>query len=107
MSGVFLMPHRDGDMLANRLAAVANPTRIEILRMLSHNGSMPFSVLSKRLNTSNPSVVHHLSKLIDAGLIQKTIPNDLNSRTYRAYKITDAGKETLEQLQRFESRILA
>lgn len=57
--------------LAERMKAVADPTRLQILAMIesSENGSACVCDLTEPLGLSQPTVSHHLKKLADAGLI--------------------------------------
>ncbi len=60
----------DGLLIA--LKALADPTRLRILRYLSEQELTP-SELSRRLNLRAPTVTHHLKELRLAGLINLTI----------------------------------
>jgi DNA-binding transcriptional ArsR family regulator len=60
----------DGMLIA--LKALADPTRLKILRYLSQQEMTP-SELSRRLNLRAPTVTHHLKELRLAGLIHVTI----------------------------------
>ncbi|GAP15614.1 predicted transcriptional regulator [Longilinea arvoryzae] len=55
--------------LVEMLKALADPTRLRILRYLSQEPSTP-SQLSRRLRLRAPTVVHHLKDLRLAGLVQ-------------------------------------
>lgn len=57
------------DGLVERLKALADPTRLRILRYLSRQPSTP-SQLARRLRLRAPTVVHHLNELRLAGLVQ-------------------------------------
>lgn len=56
------------DDLLRKLKALADPTRLKILRYLSHEELMP-SELARRLHLRAPTVTHHLSELRLAGLV--------------------------------------
>ncbi len=60
----------DGMLIA--LKALADPTRLKILRYLSQEELTP-SELSRRLNLRAPTVTHHLKELRLAGLIHVTL----------------------------------
>ena len=60
----------DGLLIA--LKALADPTRLKILRYLSQQELTP-SELSRRLNLRAPTVTHHLKELRLAGLINLTL----------------------------------
>lgn len=49
--------------------ALDDPTRRQILEMLSREGSLSAGEISSRFDISAPSVSHHLSILKNAGLI--------------------------------------
>ena len=57
--------------------------------------------LLSRLGLSNETrnVRRHLEPLIDAGLVERTIPDKPTSRLQR-YRITDAGRAYLTRLSR-------
>ena len=57
--------------------------------------------LLSRLGLSNETrnVRRHLDPLIDAGLVERTIPDKPTSRLQR-YRITDAGRAYLTRLSR-------
>ncbi|TLN21738.1 winged helix-turn-helix transcriptional regulator [bacterium] len=57
------------DGLVETLKALADPTRLRILRYLSREPLTP-SQLSRRLRLRAPTVVHHLNELRLAGLVQ-------------------------------------
>jgi DNA-binding transcriptional ArsR family regulator len=69
----------DGMLIA--LKALADPTRLKILRYLSQEELTP-SELSRRLNLRAPTVTHHLKELRLAGLINLTLRGQ--ERLYRA-----------------------
>ena len=55
--------------MSNRVfKALADPTRREILRLLSH-GEMTAGALAERFDMTKPTVSHHFSVLKEAGLI--------------------------------------
>jgi DNA-binding transcriptional ArsR family regulator len=56
------------DDLLRKLKALADPTRLKILRYLSQEELMP-SELARRLHLRAPTVTHHLSELRLAGLV--------------------------------------
>ncbi|WP_454190657.1 DUF2087 domain-containing protein [Paenibacillus sp. Marseille-Q7038] len=58
------------DKIVNYHKALADPTRMRILLLLSH-GEMNGQQLAKRLNLSQPTVTHHAAKLRRAGLIKE------------------------------------
>ncbi|MEV4759261.1 metalloregulator ArsR/SmtB family transcription factor [Micromonospora sp. NPDC049559] len=50
-------------------AAVANPTRRQLLRMLLDQGPQPVQELAERFEMRRPSLSEHLKVLKDAGLV--------------------------------------
>lgn len=72
--------------LLRALKALADPTRLRILRYLSHEALTP-SELSRRLRLRAPTVIHHLSALRLAGLVHLT----LESETEKRYTIRPEG----------------
>ncbi|MGG4220893.1 metalloregulator ArsR/SmtB family transcription factor [Paenibacillus jamilae] len=58
------------DKMVNYHKALADPTRMRILLLLSR-GQMHGQVLAKKLNLSQPTVTHHASKLREVGLIKE------------------------------------
>ncbi|WP_225999401.1 metalloregulator ArsR/SmtB family transcription factor [Paenibacillus sp. BJ-4] len=58
------------DKMVNYHKALADPTRMRILLLLS-GGEMHGQALAKKLNLSQPTVTHHASKLREAGLIKE------------------------------------
>ncbi len=69
----------DGLLIA--LKALADPTRLKILRYLSQQELTP-SELSRRLNLRAPTVTHHLKELRLAGLVNVTLHGQ--EKLYRA-----------------------
>lgn len=49
--------------------AMGDPTRVQILRMLSENGEMCVCKITEELEMTQSSVSHHLSALRNAGLV--------------------------------------
>lgn len=58
------------DLLARRLAAIADPGRREILRLLRKHPGMNASEIEQRLGLSQPTISHHMAVLRDCGLVQ-------------------------------------
>ncbi|HEV7899324.1 MAG TPA: metalloregulator ArsR/SmtB family transcription factor [Planosporangium sp.] len=52
-------------------AALANPTRRELLRLLLDDGPQPVRQLASHFDMSRPSVSEHLKVLREAGLISE------------------------------------
>ncbi|MHB1457880.1 MAG: ArsR/SmtB family transcription factor [Armatimonadota bacterium] len=49
--------------------AMGDPTRIQIIKMLSENGEMCVCKITEELAMMQPAVSHHLSALKNAGLV--------------------------------------
>lgn len=77
------------DKIVNYHKALADPTRMRILLLLSR-GEMHGQALAEKLNLSQPTVTHHASKLREAGLIKErrdknTVFFTLNPELIRQY----------------------
>ncbi len=57
------------DILARTFKALADPTRIEMLRRISEVGEASCQDLQKKFDLSQPTLSHHFKKLIDADII--------------------------------------
>lgn len=77
------------DALLQSLKALADPTRLRILRYLQTQPLTP-SELARRLRLRAPTVIHHLNELRLAGLVQLTLasPENRNDRRYTARRET-------------------
>ncbi len=73
------------ELLHQALKAMADPTRLRIMRILSDGPSTP-TELSRRLRLRPPTVVHHLDALRLARLVQVTI--SLEGRRYEVRRET-------------------
>ena len=58
--------------LAARFKALADPTRVAILSMLSAESEVCVCVLTDELGLSQPTISHHLRILREAGLVEAT-----------------------------------
>jgi DNA-binding transcriptional ArsR family regulator len=67
------------DALNKALKAMADPTRLRILRYLAEEPLTP-SELSRRLRLRAPTVVHHLYALRIAGLVHLTLGKGVERR---------------------------
>jgi DNA-binding transcriptional ArsR family regulator len=87
------------DELLNALKALADPTRLRILRYLVERPLTP-SELAKVLRLRPPTVIHHIHNLRLAGLVQVTI----SPKSERRYALRRHGVNvTIERLQTFLS----
>jgi ArsR family transcriptional regulator len=66
-----LMPATDAEQLAVVLKALADPVRIRLLRLVADapDTTACSCHLPAALGISQPTLSHHLSKLVDAGLL--------------------------------------
>jgi DNA-binding transcriptional ArsR family regulator len=97
---VSLVPGEDvPDAMLRALKALADPTRLRILRYLSERPYSP-AQLSRRLRLRPPTVIHHLNALRLAGLVQLTLAGE-GERRYAARM--GAVQATFEHLQGFVS----
>jgi len=85
------------DGVLRSLKAVADPTRLRVLRYLSHQPLTP-SQLSRRLRLRPPTVIHHLNALRLAGLVLIFL-DDAGEKRYTIRSGAVAG--IWEALQRF------
>lgn len=69
------------DALLSVLKAIADPTRLRMLRYMAHESLTPAEI-SRRLRLRPPTVTHHLSALRLAGLVQLRLEED--ERRYAA-----------------------
>ena len=95
------LPLVPGDLipepLLRGLKALADPTRLRILRYLSEESHTP-SELARKLRLRAPTVIHHLNALRLAGLVQLT----LNKESERRYSIRqDAVSSACDSLKAF------
>ncbi len=75
--------------LVDSLKAIADPTRLRILRYLAEDRLTP-SELSRRLRLRPPTVIHHLNALRLAGLVEITLhPEHERGYTLRREALND------------------
>ena len=70
------------DALVRSLKALADPTRLKILRYLTNESLTP-SEIARRLQLRPPTVTHHLKELRLAGLVEFALMHDENRYTIR------------------------
>ena len=85
------------DAILRALKALADPTRMKILRYLAAEPHTP-AQLSRNLRLRAPTVIHHLNALRLAGLVQLTVEPG-GERRYAMR--TEMVKETCDKLQDF------
>jgi DNA-binding transcriptional ArsR family regulator len=92
------------DALVRSLKALADPTRLKIMRYLTHESLTP-SEIARKLQLRPPTVTHHLKELRLAGLVEFSVMHEENRYTARrqgieaAYQILNAfleGKQIKE-----------
>ena len=68
-----LMPASDADALAALLKALADPVRLRLLRLVAESPDTTVCAchLPTALGISQPTLSHHLKKLVDAGLLAR------------------------------------
>ena len=76
----------EGDVFA----ALANPTRRELLRLLRERGEQPVQRLADHFDMRRPSLSEHLRVLKDAGLVV-----DRADGTRRLYQLNPTGIEAM------------
>jgi DNA-binding transcriptional ArsR family regulator len=59
------------DPIDTVLAALANPTRRELLRLLRDEGQQPVQQLANHFTMQRPSISEHLKVLRDVGLVSE------------------------------------
>ncbi|MCC6497891.1 MAG: metalloregulator ArsR/SmtB family transcription factor [Propionibacteriaceae bacterium] len=66
-----LMPAPDAEQLADLLKALADPVRLRLLRLVAESPDTTACAchLPTALGISQPTLSHHLKKLVDAGLL--------------------------------------
>lgn len=68
--GAPLLPEDERRRLAERLKALADPTRIGIVNRLAGSGSVCVCDLVSAFDLSQPTISHHLRLLREAGLVR-------------------------------------
>ena len=59
------------DIMAIRLKALGDPTRLRLFSLISASGEQCACDLTEPLGVSQPTVSHHLRILLDAGLVTR------------------------------------
>jgi DNA-binding transcriptional ArsR family regulator len=70
------------DALVRSLKALADPTRLKIMRYLTHENLTP-SEIARKLQLRPPTVTHHLKELRLAGLVELSLMHEENRYTAR------------------------
>ncbi len=69
------VPELDRAEIVSRISALADDTRLQILRMIADNGEMRSQEIMEVINLSQPSVSRYLSQLTAAGYLQERRAN--------------------------------
>jgi DNA-binding transcriptional ArsR family regulator len=86
------------DALLRALKALSDPTRLKIMHYLTQEPLSP-AALSRKLRLRAPTVTHHLQTLRLAGLVQVTIGEGKEKKSFAAR--TEIVKATCEALETF------
>ena len=90
-SGASLVPGEVvSDTMVRALKALSDPTRLRILQSLGEGSTSP-TQLARELRLRAPTVLHHLQILRLAGLVQVTLDQDTNVKSYAARPEAVAG----------------
>jgi len=74
--------------------ALSDQTRIEILLLLDEKGPASLRVLSEALGKHRSTVFRHISKLLNAGLVERCKTGE-----YFEYRLTNLGSEIVEVIR--------
>jgi DNA-binding transcriptional ArsR family regulator len=83
------------EAMLQALKALADPTRLRILRYLAQESLTP-SQLSRRLRLRAPTVIHHLNALRLAGLVHLTVADEAERRYTVRLEALEATYDALE-----------
>jgi ArsR family transcriptional regulator len=91
------VPELDRAEIVSRISALADDTRLQILRMIAENGEMRSQEIMEAINLSQPSVSRYLSQLTAAGFLQERRANGA-----KAYILnTDRIEKTMKAVSAF------
>jgi ArsR family transcriptional regulator len=91
------VPELDRAEIVARISALADDTRLQILRMIAENGEMRSQEIMEGINLSQPSVSRYLSQLTAAGFLQERRANGA-----KAYILNeDRIEKTLQAVRAF------
>src|ERR671937_3109235 len=65
------LPKESAEALASRFKALGDPARVAIVNRLAGRGDVCVCELTEPLGLSQPTVSHHLKRLLDAGLVDR------------------------------------
>lgn len=95
----------NGSDLGAVLAAMAEPTRRQLLELLAQRGQASASRLAEALPVTRQAVVKHLSVLDDAGLVTAERAGREVLYQSRPDTLADAGRWMTELATRWETRL--
>jgi len=91
------VPELDRTEIVSRISALADDTRLRILRMIAENGEMRSQEIMEAVNLSQPSVSRYLSQLTASGFLQERRANGA-----KAYILNeDRIEKTLQAVRAF------
>jgi len=91
------VPELDRSEIVSRISALADDTRLQILRMIAENGEMRSQEIMEVIDLSQPSVSRYLSQLTAAGYLQERRANGA-----KAYVLNeDRIEKTLQAVRAF------
>jgi ArsR family transcriptional regulator len=93
------MRRRDAERLAGVLKALADPTRLQLLALLSECNSTTSELVGLLGRLKQPTVSHHLGVLERAGLVERSADG-----RYVWYSLTPAGLTAVADALRPEVR---
>jgi len=91
------VPELDRAEIAGKLSALADETRLQILRMILENGEMRSTEIIDALNLSQPSVSRYLGQLTVTGYLQERRANGAKAYTINRDRI----EKTLKAISAF------
>ena len=80
------------DSIDTVFAALANPTRRELLRLLRDEGEQPVQCLADHFAMQRPSISEHLKVLREVGLV-----SELKRGRHRYYRLQGAPLQAIHQ----------
>ncbi|MEU9075225.1 metalloregulator ArsR/SmtB family transcription factor [Kitasatospora sp. NPDC048538] len=92
-----LIDRTEAERLARLLKAVADPTRLQILRLIQSapKGEVCVCDLTECLGLRQPTVSHHLKTMTDAGLLNRE-----GRGTWAWYTVDQSGLEAIHSILR-------
>ena len=85
------------DSVNNLLRALADPTRQEIVQILSHEGQQPAAKIYEHFRVSQPAISQHLSVLRESGILKVE-----KKAQYRVYSLNT---ETILELEEWTTQV--